>query len=82
MSQITMTQCEACKNRVEDSYAIPGWIRLSQFNSISISRGRGSDGSAKSTYQGRGGFDVDFCSRKCFLAWFDKIAAQKNPVEK
>lgn len=73
MSKVTMTQCEICKKRVDDPYAVKGWITLGTMGTISIAKGRGKDGSAKSHYFNGVQGQLDFCSRKCFIVWLDKL---------
>jgi hypothetical protein len=80
MSQVGVAQCDYCKTRVDDAWATIGWIRLNDFRSISISGGRDSEQSPMSSYYSAGGADRDFCTRQCFLAWFDEIAASKKTV--
>lgn len=72
MSQVTISQCEVCKKRVDDSYAVVGWIH--QRGRITVSRGRkgGTVGDAQTGYADDG--ERDFCSLKCFVKFMERLA--------
>lgn len=71
MSTISMSQCEVCKKRVNDSYAAVGWVRTTGRVTISKGRKNGTVGDAKTGYAGDG--DRDFCSLKCYTEWLRKL---------
>ncbi len=68
---ITMSQCEECKKRVDDRYTQKGWIVTK--GNVSISKGR----KASATGEALTGFareeERDFCSVKCYVAWLGKL---------
>lgn len=68
---ITMSQCETCKKRVDDRYIHTGWIVTKGNMSISKGRKAGTTGDALTGY-GREE-ERDFCSVKCYVAWLGKL---------
>lgn len=61
MSEITQVKCDECGKIVADKYLAMGWISLT--GSISIARGRDSNGQAHPGYSSAK--DRDFCCMTC-----------------
>jgi hypothetical protein len=66
VSNYSATKCDGpgCKKRAEDFYATRGWINVAN-GSISITRGRKQDKSARTGFIAASPSGVHYCSIKC-----------------
>lgn len=70
MSETTMTRCDGCGKRVEDSYDEAGWLHIASALGLRVSLhlGRGKNQQAKTIFHDCGN-ELDFCRIECFKDW-------------
>lgn len=80
MSVISVNQCDQCGKRVDNGYAVRGWIRID--GSLSRAVGKWGPSSYQTAYIGSRGGGSDFCSLECLEKKLDALDELLKPGPK